>query len=357
MMSGTKRKIFLHAVLPVLCGFVVMGAVDVAGVARNYLQQDFGLTEQVAGLIPAACYLWFLFFGIPAGAASARFGKRRIAEWSMAAGAAALVIPFIFKGSLTAALSALAALGIASTFLMVAVNPLAKDAAGERQTAGILSIGSSLKALTSIAVPLLMALSAETSSGWQGGLLVLAAASAGGAVLMHFSEIEESPCDQMPAKSVFRLLARPEMAACFICAMFIVGIDAGVISYLPMIFRMKGGMELDGSVALSSLYPATKMAAAFLGGLLLLKLRTSTYTKASIVLMLAGIVCWLSSASSLGVMVGTIMFGCGYANMFSILYAAAMNLFPDRENEVSSLMIMSLAGGAAMGPLIGLLLG
>ena len=45
----------LHKLLPVLFGFFVMGFCDVVGISTSYVQQDFGLSETLAGFIPR----WF----------------------------------------------------------------------------------------------------------------------------------------------------------------------------------------------------------------------------------------------------------------------------------------------------------
>ena len=41
----------LHKLLPVLFGFFVMGFCDVVGISTSYVQQDFGLSETLAGFI------------------------------------------------------------------------------------------------------------------------------------------------------------------------------------------------------------------------------------------------------------------------------------------------------------------
>ena len=42
----------VHKLLPVLFGFFVMGFCDVVGISTSYVQQDFGLSETLAGFSP-----------------------------------------------------------------------------------------------------------------------------------------------------------------------------------------------------------------------------------------------------------------------------------------------------------------
>lgn len=57
----------LHKLLPVLFGFFVMGFCDVVGISTSYVQQDFGLSETLAGFIPSMVFIWFLLLSIPGG--------------------------------------------------------------------------------------------------------------------------------------------------------------------------------------------------------------------------------------------------------------------------------------------------
>ena len=50
---------------------------------------------------------------------------------------------------------------------------------------------------------------------------------------------------------------------------------------------------------------------------------------------------------------GVIVFGAGYANLFSIIFGLALKHAPDRSNEVSALLITGVAGGAIVTPLLG----
>ena len=51
-------------IFPILCGFFVMGFVDLVGISTNYVKSDFGLSDSVANLLPMMVFVWFALFSI-----------------------------------------------------------------------------------------------------------------------------------------------------------------------------------------------------------------------------------------------------------------------------------------------------
>ena len=45
-------------IFPILCGFFVMGFVDLVGISTNYVKSDFGLSDSVANLLPMMVFVW-----------------------------------------------------------------------------------------------------------------------------------------------------------------------------------------------------------------------------------------------------------------------------------------------------------
>ena len=54
------------------------------------------------------------------------------------------------------------------------------------------------------------------------------------------------------------------------------------------------------------------------------------------------------------VYVSIIVFGLGYANLFSIIFSLSMKHMPSRANDVSALLIVGLVGGGILPPVLGL---
>ena len=53
------------------------------------------------------------------------------------------------------------------------------------------------------------------------------------------------------------------------------------------------------------------------------------------------------------VLASVCIFGIGYANLFGIVFSKAMAHVPEKANEVSSLLVVGLVGGAILPPILG----
>ena len=101
----------LHKLLPVLFGFFVMGFCDVVGISTSYVQQDFGLSETLAGFIPSMVFIWFLLLSIPAALAMNRLGRKNMVQISNGITAVGMLIPFVHY-NLATCMTAFVLLGI-----------------------------------------------------------------------------------------------------------------------------------------------------------------------------------------------------------------------------------------------------
>ena len=59
----STSKVQLNKLVPVMLSFVIMGFVDIIGVATGYVKQDFKLTDFVAQFLPMMVLLWFFIPG------------------------------------------------------------------------------------------------------------------------------------------------------------------------------------------------------------------------------------------------------------------------------------------------------
>ena len=64
------------ALLPVLASFFVMGFCDLVGIASNYMQSDFSLSETQKNFLPSMVFIWFFVFSVPFGAFMNRIGRK-----------------------------------------------------------------------------------------------------------------------------------------------------------------------------------------------------------------------------------------------------------------------------------------
>lgn len=339
-----------------MAGFAVLGCLDVVGVAKNYIQDQFMLSSAVSGFIPLACYLWFLFLSIPFAGAAARWGRRNVTTLGFLLCSASLCLPFIFRNSLAATLVAVTLLGISSTAVMVAFNPFVQDVVGAENLSRTLLFGQGTKSLIAVAIPMLLPFFASTSLGWQGSLVLLGMTGLAGAILLHGMKVEEKTGASVNLESILKLLGKREMLLCFIAAVIIVAVDVGVMATFPRIIQARTGACLDGSTFLTVAYPLSKTAIAFCGGMILKRIGEKRYLCFSTAIAFAGLV-GLAFLPTRGLLTTSlIVFGAGYTNLFSIVLSNALRAFPDNPDAVSSLMIMSLCGGGLALPILNLFL-
>ena len=349
-----NTKKLLSTVLPVMFGFVVMAFVDVAGYATNYIKEQFSLSDTLSGLIPSACFVWFFIFSVPTGIAMNRIGRKPIVLCSFVVTILSMVVPYLFQGSLTMILVSFALLGIGNALLQVSLNTLVQDVVREESLTGTLTIGQALKSVTAVLIPVLIPVFAA-SAGWQFALLIFGAISLVGAAWLWLAPIPKTidPNANLTIKGTLDLLKDKTILLFFLGILALVGTDVGTSKTFPLLMQQKVGIDLNGSTTLTFVYPLAKAAIAFLGGVLLMKLKENRFYAISAAVAFLGYLGMIVFKGQGALIAGLVFFGCGYANLFSIIFGLALKHAPDRSNEISALLITGVAGGGVITPLLG----
>lgn len=349
-----NTKKLLATVLPVMFGFVIMAFVDVAGFATNYIKEQFSLTDTVAGLIPSACFVWFFIFSVPTGIAMNKIGRKPIVLCSFLVTILSMLIPYFFKESLAMILVAFALLGIGNALLQVSLNALVQDVVSKESLTGTLTIGQALKSVTCVLVPVLIPLFA-TTLGWQFALVIFGIISLVAAVWLWFAPVPKTidPNANLSIKGTLDLLKDKTILLFFLGILALVGIDVGTSKTFPLLMQEKTGIDLNGSTTLTFVYPLAKAAIAFCGGVLLMKLKEGKFYAISSIVAFLGYLGMIFFQSKGMLIASLVCFGCGYANLFSIIFGLALKHAPERSNEVSALLVTGIAGGALVTPLLG----
>jgi len=350
------KKLFT-TLLPVMFGFIIMSFADLAGIAANYAKDSFTVSDTVSKLLAVACFIWFFILSVPTGIAMNKWGRKPLVLVSFLVTVLGMVVPVIFMKSFAAILVAFCLLGIGNTILQVALNPLVQDVIGNDGLTGTLTIGQALKAAMSLLIPILLPICATAFGHWQLAFLVFGAISLIALIWLGLAPIEKKidPNANLSIIGTLALLKDKTILLFFIAILILVGVDVGTGSTLPRLLQEKAGLDLNQGTKWTSLYYAARALAAFAGGVLLMKIKERWFYAASSVLALVGLVI-MFFGNQLGVLVGgVILFGVGYANLFSIIFGLALKHAPDRSNEVSALLITGVAGGAVITPLLGIM--
>tara|TARA_R110002050_G_scaffold274283_2_gene418662 strand:+ start:19727 stop:20881 length:1155 start_codon:yes stop_codon:yes gene_type:complete len=342
------------SVLPVFFGFFIMGFADVVGISTNYVKQDFGLSDSLANLLPMMVFLWFAVFSIPTSLLMNKIGRKNTVMISLAITFIALLIPLIAY-SFSLVLLAFALLGIGNTIIQVSLNPLLTNVvSGERLTSS-LTLGQFVKAIASFLGPIIAGVASTTLGNWKMMFPIFAAVTLISGLWLFFTSVKKE--DEVVATTgfiqCFSLLKDPVILAFFMAILLLVGIDVGLNTTLPKFMIERASMVLEKAGLATSLYFAARTVGTFVGAILLVKLSGKKFYIWSMVLGVLAMILMIFVTNVWTIYILIFCLGLAFANVFSIVFSAALKRVPERANEVSGLLIMGVAGGAIVPPIMG----
>lgn len=348
------------AFISVMLAFFTMGFVDLVGIASNYVQKDLALTDSQANILPSLVFFWFLIFSVPTGMLMNRIGRKNTVLLSIAVTAVSLIIP-IFGSSYPVMLVSFSLLGIGNAIMQTSLNPLVGNIVSGDKLASTLTFGQFVKAIASFMAPYIAmwgATAAIPSFGldWRILFPIYAIVAILAAFLLGVVRIEEAPSDTKATGILgcLRLLGKPFVLLCFLGIMCHVGIDVGTNTTAPKILMERLGFSLDDAAFATSLYFIFRTIGCFTGTYILRKVSNRLFFGISALMILAamvGLSFMVHPQSHIFIYVMIAMIGYGNSNIFPIIFSQAMMHEPERQNEVSGLMIMGLFGGTVF-PLV-----
>jgi FHS family L-fucose permease-like MFS transporter len=358
---------------PVLLGFFIMGMVDVVGIATNYARIDFRLRDSVANLLPLTVFIWFALLSVPTGLLMNRLGRRNTVLIGMGITFIALLIPLLAYRYIVL-LTAFAMIGIGNTLLQVALNPLLSDVTPAARLTSALTLGQLIKAVASFMGPVVAAWAVGMWGSWKGLLPVFAAVTAVAGVWLGTTAVEgrrgadaDTGSPSATVIDCLRLLKDKKVLALFLGVVAIVGLDVGLNTTLPRFLMQQLNLPLAKAGLGTSLYFIARTAGSFAGVFLLAKWTSARVFRVSAALAVGALALLAGQALFAGqtllagrtvlwlVLVLIVILGLAVANIFPILFAAALRRAPAQANEISGLMIMGVSGGAVLMPLMGLI--
>ena len=350
------------AFITVMLAFFTMGFVDLVGIASNYVQKDLALADSQANILPSLVFFWFLIFSVPTGMLMNRIGRKNTVLLSIAITAVSLIIP-IFASSYPVMLVSFSLLGIGNAIMQTSLKPLVSNIVSGDKLASTLTFGQFVKAIASFMAPYIAmwgATAAIPSLGldWRVLFPIYALIAILAALLLGIVKIDEAPADAQ-ASGIFgclKLLGKPFVLLCFLGIMCHVGIDVGTNTTAPKILMERLQFSLDDAAFATSLYFIFRTIGCFSGSYILRKVSNRLFFGISALLILAamiGLAVVAQPQSHIFIYVMIAMIGYGNSNIFSIIFSQALLHEPERQNEVSGLMIMGLFGGTVFPLLMG----
>ncbi|PWD98887.1 MFS transporter [Marinilabilia rubra] len=349
------KKTSLAKVLPVLFGFFIMGFVDVVGISTSYVQKDFQLSDSIANLLPMMVFLWFAVFSVPTGMLMNKIGRKNTVLLSMVVTFIAMLVPLVAYDYVVV-LVAFALLGIGNTILQVSLNPLVSNVVSQDQLTSRLTLGQFLKAIASFLGPIIAGFAAVSLGSWKMLFPVFAGITLLSSLWLLLTPIprDERVEETTSFGEAFGLLKDKTILLLFLGILFVVGVDVGMNMATPKFLMARTGLPLEEAGLGTSLYFAARTAGALIGAILLAKFNAMKFFKISMVVAIGAMVVLIFSQGAVMIFAMVAVIGFALANIFSIIFSMALQKRPERGNEISGLMIMGVAGGAVLPPVMGI---
>ena len=354
-MSKTNKL----ALIPVMLCFFCMGFVDLVGIASNYVKEDLALNDSTANIFPSLVFFWFLIFSVPTGMLMNKIGRKNTVLLSLGVTVLSLLIP-LFGNNFAIMLIAFSLLGIGNALMQTSLNPLVSTVMGGGNLASTLTFGQFIKAIASFLAPYLAMWGATQvipSFGYDWRILFAIYFVIGilATVLLGVTPIDEPKVEGKASTfaECFKLLGTPIVLLSFFGIMCHVGIDVGTNTTAPKILMERLDMTLNDAAFATSLYFIFRTIGCLTGSFFLRVLPTRTFFIISVVMMALSM-CGLFIGTEKWMLYAAIaLVGYGNSNIFSICFAQALTSMPEKQNEVSGLMIMGLFGGTVFPLLMG----
>ena len=347
--------------IPIMLAFFAMGFVDLVGIASNYVKADLNLTDSEANIFPSLVFFWFLIFSVPTGMLMNRIGRKKTVLLSLVVTFFSLLLPIFGDGYLMMLFS-FSLLGIGNALMQTSLNPLLSNIISGDKLASSLTFGQFVKAIASFLAPYIAMWGATAAIpsfglGWRVLFPIYMVVAVVAIHLLGATQIEEEKPEGKPSTfgECFALLGKPFILLCFVGIMCHVGIDVGTNTTAPKILMERLGMRLHEASFATSLYFILRTIGCFLGAFILTRMSAKVFFGISVLMMLAAMLglSFFGSKEIIYICIGLI--GFGNSNVFSIIFAQALQSMPQRKNEISGLMIMGLFGGTVFPLFMGFL--
>jgi len=352
-MEKMKRTKIIQ-LLPILFSFFVMGFVDVVGISTSYVKQDFMLNDRLANLLPMMVFVWFAVFSLPVGVLMGKIGRRKTVLISAVITSVAMLIP-LFHYTFFLILIAFALLGIGNTVLQVSLNPLLTDVVEKKEITGKLTLGYFIKAISSFLGPILVGVSAGYWGNWKLIFPAYATATIVSFIWLLFTPINELTVEanENAFSRIFSLLKNKRLFILFSIIVLIVGFEVGLMTTVPKYLLERFALSLDQGGFACSIYFAARTLGTFIGAIMLNRVSPRKFMIVTLVGAILFFILFMSLGNVLLLQSCLFMVGLTCANVFAVAFSSALQVESSKTNEISALMIVGVAGGALIPPIMG----
>ncbi|GHT40379.1 MFS transporter [Bacteroidia bacterium] len=355
-------------VWPVLMVFFAMGFGDVVGPIVNLAKETFNLSNTVAQLLPFVGFIMFGLLSIPFGLLQDKKGKKLVVNIGLITATLGLIIPLTIGmyGNFAAnpssnkefvlLMGTILLLCAGAAVLQVAGNAIMKDVSDDGKFSSNLSLANGIKAIGSSLGFLVPAFAVKfLGLNWTLLFPIYSALILVTLVWFNTANIKDKPTEGNAASlsSCFGLLFENKYVAMMVLTIFLyVGAEVCVSSQTPMLFREKFGLGANAPVYAWAFFFLPILVGRLLAPAFLKKFTPQQFFVIITAMAIVGVLCVFTHAKC-AVFLGIFLIGFGYANIFPMAYSITVDRMPERNNELSGLMVTAICGGAFLPLLMG----
>jgi len=341
--------------LPIFMAFLVMGVADAMGPLSDAVKNNYDLSNVMATMLSFFVFIAFAAFSVPGGLLAARIGLKKLLLFGLGLNAAAMLVPCIKDPGFTVLLLCIFVLGVGTTLLQVAGNPIMRDVSAEGAYSRNLSFAQGIKGFGSTAATYLVTALASiaffSKMGWRAPFpvfFILMAASFGAVAVIKINE--HKPEVPPSVKSSLGLLKEPIFAMAVLGIFLYVGAEVCMARFLFPELQKMGLSEQTAGKFGAALFFGLLTIGRIAGGAVLLKVKPRPALRVSALMGAVGAALLMSGHANLAI-AGVILGGLGFANIWPLLFSITVEERPEHAGELSGLMCMAISGGAIV-PLI-----
>jgi FHS family L-fucose permease-like MFS transporter len=343
--------------LPIFLAFFLMGLADAMGPNSDAVKDHYALSNVMSTLLPFVVFIAFAVFSVPGGLLAARIGKKKLLLLGLGINAAALVIPSIMVPAFPVLLACIFLLGMGTTFLQVAGNPIMRDVSAEGRYSRNLAFAQGIKGIGSTAstwlVTALAGMVMFKTMSWRGAFPLFCVLMTLAFVSVAFLKVHETKADEPPSiGSSLKLLGEPVFFLAVVGIFLYVGAESSMGRFLKPTFEAFGMNKEAANNYGPTLFFGLLTVGRLLGSAVLTVMSPRTCFRLSALLGVIGAAALMSNSKSLA-LAGVICAGLGFANIWPMLFSITVEEKPAAANELSGLMCMAISGGAVVPLLMG----
>ena len=362
----TERKCGLAALLPMMAGFFVMGFADIVGPVVNQVKSECALDDVTAGFLPSMIFVWFFLISLPTGVLSGRIGRKNTVLVSLAVTVAAMFLPLAAGASRPwPYFAAFALIGIGNTVLQAALPALLGNVTPPALLASRISLGQFVKAICAALTPVFIYVAASVMGNWRLVFPIYGVVAAATAAWLMFSRIPDEremirscgtrdpTVSRTTFGSCFALLRNPLILALTVGIFFAVGLDVGFSVTIPEFLKTVYKVDVNMAGTGPTVYFVGKTLATAAGAALFVRFPPTKCFPWCIGLCILAVAAFFVCSGPVAFLSCVFVASVASANTFVMCMGIALDRMPEKTNEITALMVMAIAGGAVVPPILG----